>query len=311
MKYVCGHKKPDTDSILSAILYSKFLKSKGEKAEAIKLGEINNETKFVLEKFSVDIPETKEELSKNSEIILVDHNENVQSINNIDELIIDSIIDHHRFDIRTEKPINIRAEKIGSTCSVLYKIFKEQNYEISKKEAGLLISGIISDTLYFRSPTSTDEDKKIMEKLNKIAEIKNLEKYSLEMFNAKSDLGDIEVEKIVKMDYKEFEFGGEKYGVGVIETTNPDYIFGRKEEIVEALNKIKKEEGLKGIMVSVIDILNEHNKTIVADEHEAEILRAVFQGEEIEHNVYSLGPILSRKKQIVPKLDEHLKEKNL
>lgn len=305
-KYICGHKKPDTDSIISAILYSNFLNKKNIDAKAIKLGEINNETKFILEKFSIKIPETIEKLPEKSEIILVDHNENMHSINNIEELKIDSIIDHHRFDIRIDVPINIRSEALGSTCSILYKIFEEQNYEFSKDEAGLLISGIISDTLYFRSPTSTDEDKQIMEELNQIAEIENLEKYSLEMFDAKSDLGEMEIEKIVKMDYKEFEFKGEKYGIGVIETTNPDYIFGRKDEVVKALNEIKKREELKGIMVSVIDILNEHNKTIVADEHEAEILRAVFGGKEIEHNVYSLGPILSRKKQIIPHLEKHL-----
>jgi manganese-dependent inorganic pyrophosphatase len=306
VKYIFGHTKPDTDSILSAILYANFLNKKNIEAKAIKLGEINNETKFILEKFNIEIPETIKELEENSEIILVDHNENIHSIKNIEKLNINTIIDHHRFDIRIDMPINIRSEALGSTCSILFKIFKEQNYKISKKEAGLLISGIISDTLYFRSPTSTDEDKQIIEELNQIAKIEDLEKYSLEMFNAKSDLGEMEIEKIIKMDYKEFEFGGEKYGIGVIETTNPDYIFSRKDEFVEALIDIKKKENLKGILVSVIDILNEHNKTIVPDSHEAEILRAVFDGKEIEHNVYSLGPILSRKKQIIPHLEKHL-----
>ncbi len=306
--YVFGHTKPDTDSILSAILYSNFLNKKNETSKAIKLGEINNETKFVLERFGLDIPETIEGLEENAKIVLVDHNESIQSIKGVENMEIEMIIDHHRFDLRTEKPVNIRAEKLGSTCSILYKILKEQDYEISKKEAGLIISGIISDTLFFRSPTTTDEDKKIVEELNKIAEIENLEKYSLEMFNAKSDLGDIEVEKLIKMDYKEFEFKGDKYGIGVIETTNPDYVFERKDEIVNALVDIKKREKLKGILVSVIDILNEHNKTIVADAYEAEILRAVFGGKEVEHNVYSLGPVLSRKKQIVPKLEKHFEQ---
>ena len=135
-----------------------------------------------------------------------------------------------------------------------------------------------------------------------------MEKYSLEMFAAKSNLGDIEIEKLVKMDYKEFELKGEKYGIGVLETTNPDYVFSRKEEIVKALEKIKNKDGLKGILVSVIDILNEHNKTIVCDSYEADILKAVFDGKEIEHNVYDLGPILSRKKQILPKLEKHFSE---
>jgi manganese-dependent inorganic pyrophosphatase len=303
--YVFGHKEPDTDSILSAILYSNFLNKNKISAQAIKIGEINNETKFILEKFKIDSPETIKKLPANSEVVLVDHNEEKHTIENISELKINTIIDHHRFNLKTESPIKIRSEKFGSTCSVLYKIFQEQDYKISKTEAALIISGIISDTLYFRSPTSTKEDKQIVEELKEISGIENLEKYSLEMFNAKSDLGEMEIEKIIKMDYKEFEFGGEKYGIGVIETTNPNYIIKRKKEVVDALLEIKKKDKLKGIMVSVIDILNEDNKTIVADSHEAEILRAVFGGKEIEHNLYSLGPILSRKKQIVPKLEKH------
>lgn len=308
MKYIFGHIKPDTDSVLSAILYKNFLKSKGEEVEDCMLGEMNNETKFVLEKFGVDSPKILEGLDEGDKIILVDHNESVHSIKGIENLEIDTIIDHHKFGVCTNGPVNIRAEKLGSTCSILYKIFKEQNYEISKEEAGLIISGIISDTLYFRSPTTTDEDKKIVEELKEKSGIENVEEYSLEMFKAKSDMGEMEIEKIIKMDYKEFEFGSEKYGIGLIETTNPEYIFGRKEEVVKALNDIKKKDGLKGILVSVIDILNEHNKTIVCDAHEAEILRAVFNGEEIEHNVYSLGKVLSRKKQIVPHLEKHFSE---
>jgi manganese-dependent inorganic pyrophosphatase len=303
--YVFGHREPDTDSILSAILYSNFLNQNKISAEAVKLGEINNETKFIIEKFKVNVPKTVKEIAAKSEVVLVDHNEEKHTISNIKELNLNTIIDHHRFDLKTEKPVNIRAEKLGSTCSVIFKILKENDYKISKTEASLIISGIISDTLFFRSPTTTKKDKQIVEELNEIAGIGNLEEYSLEMFNAKSDLGDKNIEEIIKMDYKEFEFGGEKYGIGVIETTNPNYIINRKKEVVSALIDIKKKDKLKGIMVSVIDILNEDNKTIVADSHEAEILRAVFGGKEIEHNLYSLGPVLSRKKQIVPKLEKH------
>lgn len=305
MKYVFGHLKPDTDSVLSAILYADFLKAKGEEAKAFVLGEIPNEAKFILDKFGIETPEELNEIEEEQEVVLVDHNESIQSVKGIECANIDTIIDHHKFGVNTNTPVNIRAEKLGSTCSVLYKIFKEQGYKISREDAGMIISGIISDTLYFRSPTTTEEDKKICEELKEISGIEGLEKYSLEMFAAKSDLGDIEVERLVKMDYKEFELKGEKYGIGVIETTNPDYVFGRKDEVIEALNKIKEKDGLKGILVSVIDILNEHNKTIVCDSHEAEILKAVFDGKEIEHNVYSLGPVLSRKKQILPKLEKH------
>ena len=306
MKYVFGHKTPDTDAIVSSVAYAKFLNNTGTEAKAVKLGEINNETKFVLEKAGIEEPETIESLPENSEVVLTDHNEEKQTISNIKELNIDTIIDHHKFNLQTSSPVNIRAEKIGSSCSVLYKIFSEQSYEISKSEAILLISGIISDTLYFRSPTTTKEDKEIVDKLKEISEIQDTEKYSLEMFEAKSDLGDIETEKLVKLDYKEFEFNKGKYGVGVIETTNPKYSLERKEEIIKEMKNIKEKENLDGIFLSVVDILEEDNKTIVSDEHDAEIIEKTFNGEKIEDNVYSLGNIVSRKKQIIPVLEKNL-----
>jgi len=305
VKYVIGHKNPDTDSVISAILYSDFLNNKNIEAKAFMLGEANNETRFILEKFGFDMPVVVSTLENESEVVLVDHNEKKQTIDNIDELIIDTIIDHHKFGIITSGPVDIRAEKLGSTASVLAKIFEEQNYTLSKEQAGILISAVISDTLFFRSPTTTDFDKELVNKLNAIAQIEDLEEYSLEMFNAKSDLGDISTEDMIKLDYKEFELGGEKYGIGVFETTNTDFAMDRKLEIIETLQEIKEKDELKGILFSVIDILNEKNTTIISDEYEAEVLRAVFSGKEIESNIFELGSIISRKKQIVPALEKY------
>jgi len=305
--YIFGHKNPDTDSVVSAIVYSNFINSNGVKSTAVCLNNINNETKFVLDSLNIPAPKVISKLKDGEKIIMMDHNEAGQSIENLDKLEIEEIIDHHKFNFKSNAPINIRAEKIGSTCSIVFKILKEKNYNLSKKEAKLLISGIISDTLFFRSPTSTEEDKQIVEKLNSIAGIKNLEEYSLEMFHAKSNVEHLGAEDLIKMDYKEYEFHNKKYGIGVIETTSPKSILKRKKEIIDAIEKLKEKEKLEGVLLSVIDILNEHNSTIVAGEHEAEILRAAFGGKEIEHNLYSLGPVISRKKQIIPKLEEHFK----
>ena len=305
VKYVIGHKSPDTDSVVSAILYSNFLNSIGIEANALTLGELNKETEFLLNRFGVKVPDVVQTLPVGSEVVLVDHNEKKQTLDNIDELVIDTIIDHHRFNLTTVDAINIRAEKLGSTASVLAKIFDEQGYELSKEEAGLLVSAVISDTLFFRSPTTTEYDKEIVEKLNEIAQLGDLEKYSIEMFNAKSDLGDISTYDVIKLDYKEFVFGEEKYGIGFMETASPDFAFDRKTDIVETLSEIKEKDGLKGILFSVVDILNEKNTTIISDEHEAEVLKAVFNGKEIESNVFELGSILSRKKQVVPALEKY------
>lgn len=304
IKYVVSHKSPDTDTICSSIMYSKFLKLKGIESKAIKLGNLNNETKFVLEKFEFEVPETKLELEEGSQIILVDHNEESQSIDNRDKYKIVEVIDHHKFDFSTKEPLKIRAEPIGSTCSIVSKMFFENNLELTQNEASILISAIISDTLYFRSPTTTKEDIELVSKLNEIAKIQDLKEYSLKLFERKSDLGDISIEKIIKMDYKTFNISGRKFGIGVMETTSPDFGISRKKEIISKLNEIKEDDNLDFVFLSIVDILNEENLTLFGDDETGNLLKDVFNAE-LNANIANLKRVLSRKKQIVPKLEEY------
>ncbi len=308
VKYIFGHKNPDTDSVCSAIVYGEYLEKKGEKIEVCSLGEINNETKFLLENFGFRTPKIIERLNKNSQIILVDHNEIGQTIDNIENYEIVEIVDHHKISLKTDNPLKLRFDIVGSTCTIIAKIFFENNISIEKSYASLLIGGIISDTLYFRSPTSTIEDKEIMMKLNEIAEIEDLEKFSLDMFSAKSNLGDIDVEKLIKLDYKEFEFNSNKYGIGVQETTNPDYAIKRKSEIVSKLKEIKKDNNLKGIFFSIIDILNEESFTICSNAKEEELFKNIFKAKE-KRGCLWVDKLISRKKQTVPKLEEYFSNK--
>ncbi len=305
--HIVGHKNPDTDAICSALVMQSYLQKQNIDARAYKLGELNNETKYVIESLGVETPQTINELEEGAKLILVDHNEVKQSIDNLNRYSIYQIIDHHKFSLDTPTPLYIRAEPIASTCSILYKMFKENNIEVSQDDAILMISAIVSDTLYFRSPTTTDKDKKIVKELNEIANIDNIEEYALEMFAAKSDLGEISAKELVKVDYKEFEFGGETFGVGVLETTNPDYAFNRTAEIKEALVQIQKEDELKGVMLSIVDILDEKNSTICSNEHLKLIVKEAFLAEE-KDDYLELGPIVSRKKQIVPKLKEFIEQ---
>lgn len=304
IKYITGHKSPDTDCTCSSIVYGEYLTQKGVKNKVIKQGDLNNETKFVLERFGVSEPETVTKLEEGSQLILMDHNEANQSIDNRDKYIVSQVIDHHKFDFSVKDPLFIRAEPIGSTCSIVAKMFFEENLEISRENASLLVSSILSDTLNFRSPTTTKEDIELVGKLNDIAQIENLDKYSLEMFAAKSDLGDMSIEKLVKLDYKEFNFNGKKYGVGVMETTDPNYGLNREDEIVAELRRIKETDSLDGTFLSIIDILNEKNTTIIPDEDVGNLLKEVFGGV-VNGNLVDLGRALSRKKQIIPKLEAH------
>lgn len=170
----------------------------------------------------------------------------------------------------------MRVEPVGCACTVMYAMFQEKGFTPDAVTARLMISAIISDTLYFRSPTTTGIDRKAVEELNKIAQIEDLEAYSMEMFNAKSDLGDISIRDLITMDYKTFEAGDKTFGIGSVETTNPDFALSKKEEIITELNNLKNEQNLDFIMLSIVDILNEKNTTIVANENDAQVIKEVF-----------------------------------
>lgn len=305
MKYIVGHKNPDTDTICSAIGYQKLLELRGEKSEARALGNVNNETELVLNHFSVDAPTVIAELPRDSEIVLMDHNEEGQSIDNVNDLDIVEIIDHHKIKLQTDKPIQIHIEPLGSSCSIVAKKFFQEGRDIPKEIAGLLLSGIISDTLYFRSPTTTDQDKELVEKLNAIVGIDDLEKFSMQMFDAKSDISEIATVDLVKMDYKVFEFGGENYGIGVIETTNKDFALERKNELLENLVKVKEDDDLKGVFLSVIDILKKESFTLCSGAEEAELFTKMFSAED-QDGVLFVPNLVSRKKEIVPVFEKNL-----
>ncbi|OGD67338.1 manganese-dependent inorganic pyrophosphatase [Candidatus Campbellbacteria bacterium RIFOXYC2_FULL_35_25] len=310
MKYIIGHTNPDTDTICSAIVYQDFLSQKGVESKALSLGHLNNETKFIFEKFGITAPDHVHELPHGSEIILLDHNEEKQSIKNINDLDIVEIIDHHKVKIETDKPISILVKPLGSSCSIIAEKYFEKlgvgHPTLLKTNAILLIAGILSDTLFFRSPTTTQTDKDLVEKLNEIAQIEDLEKFSLEMFNAKSDLGEMPIEEVIKLDYKVFDFGGKNYGIGVMETTHKDYGINRKEEIVAKMKEIKEKDALAGIFFSIIDILNEENYTITPGEEESALFTKIFNAEN-QNGILFVDNLISRKKQIVPKFEEYFK----
>lgn len=206
--YVLGHINPDTDAIVSALAYAQFLHDNDQDATAIALGDANNETAFVLQQAGVAMPKVMNTLDPGSSIVLVDHNEDKQSIVNKHEHTILGVIDHHKFGgFVTQAPLHMRVEPLGSTASILTKIFDENSYTISPQLATLLASAIISDTLYLQSPTTTQQDRALLAKLQKIAQIADIEAYAMDMFAAKSDLGDMQAKDIVTMDYKKFNLG--------------------------------------------------------------------------------------------------------
>ncbi len=295
-----GHKNPDTDSALSAILVSRFGKKIfGFDVEAVTAGSVNNETKYILNLFKIKKPRVLKKI-KNEKVILVDTTEPSQIIDGLTEENLTAIVDHHNLGgLKSMKPIYARIEPIGCTGSVIYKILREKNIKIDKTSAILMIACIISDTLNFHSPTSTDEDKKVFKELNKIAKL-DIKKFVRNLFAAKSSLEGISVKDIVDKDYKKFEMGKSKVGIGVWETTDPESVNLQKDKIIKALADKKKKEKMDYMFFAVVDIIRNNTYFYIIESEEEMLARSVFGI--AKNSIVFLKNIVSRKKQLVPPL---------
>lgn len=303
---VFGHKNPDTDTITSAIVYAYLKQQLGTDAEAVRLGDVNNETKFALEKFGFEAPRlianVKDEAEK---VILVDHNEFQQSADGIEEVQITEVIDHHRIaNFQTADPLYFRAEPVGCTATILNKLFKENGVEVPANIAGLMLSAIVSDTLLFKSPTCTEQDVQAGKELAEIAGV-DVADYGLAMLKAGADLSDKSLEDLLSLDAKGFEFGEYKSVVAQVNAVDIEDVLGRQEELVNLLNKNVADNGLDLFFFVVTDILN-NDSTAVAVGQVAEAAAKAF-GAEIVNGRIALPGVVSRKKQIVPVLTENLK----
>jgi len=309
MFHIIWHKNPDTDAILSALVAKEYFLAMGEDAEAYRLGDLNRETEYVLKNIWVEPPELVATLPEGSEVILVDHNVREQAIDGLETLKVKGIIDHHSVsNLSTTEPIQLRFDPVCSTCSILFLMFAEQDLEIPDHVAKMILAGILSDSLAFRSPTTTDEDREIAEYLAEDLGIGDIQTYAKGMFDAKSDLGDMPVRKILELDYKVFPAGNIQYGYGVMETTNPAYAMNRKSEIMADMLALKAETWLHAIFFSVVDIIAEHNTTFVIDDTEEKAIEWAF-GVKTTDSVADLGKRLSRKKELEPALRAYF-EKN-
>lgn len=242
--YIFGHKNPDTDSITSSLVMANFEQKIGNKdAVACRLGNINKETEYALNYLNVEAPELISTVEDGANVILVDHNSSSESIENLDNVNILKIVDHHKIAINTAYPLYYRAEPVGCTETVMYKLYKENHVEIDAKIAGLMLSAIISDTLLLKSPTTTNDDKKAVEELAKIAGI-DYEKYGLEMLKAGTDLSSFSIEEILNLDAKQIDFKSVKSIVNQVNTASIDDVMKMKADLEAGMNKIIEEKEL-------------------------------------------------------------------
>ncbi|MDN4495445.1 manganese-dependent inorganic pyrophosphatase [Ureibacillus aquaedulcis] len=302
---VFGHKNPDTDTITSAISYAYLKQQLGIDAEAVRLGEVNNETQYALETFGFEAPRLVGNVAgEANEVILVDHNERQQSADGIEEVKVTEVIDHHRIaNFETSDPLYYRAEPVGCTATILNKIFKENNVEVPSNIAGLMLSAIVSDTLLFKSPTCTEQDVQAGKELAEIAGV-NVDEYGLAMLKAGADLSDLSLEELLTLDGKEFTFGEIKSVVAQVNAVDVNDVLNRKDELVSLIKQNIEENGLNLFFFVVTDILNNDSTAVVVG-NAAEAAAKAF-GKELVNDLVDLPGVVSRKKQIVPVLTEGL-----
>ena len=301
---VFGHKSPDTDTTCCAVLWAWYLNTHTTTpATPYMLGGPNKETSFVLNKWEVPQPALLEAVGKGDDVVIVDTNNPQELFENINETNIIAIIDHHKLvgGLMTDAPPTITLRPLASTASVIHDLIGEVNTQLPKEMAGLMLSCILSDTLEFRSPTTTPHDKAIAEKLAKQLGV-SIPEYAAEMFAAKSDVSDYSDKGLVHLDSKPFKVGDKNIRVSVVETTTPKILLDKKEGLVNAIHEIVKEESdTDDVLFFIIDILKEEATVLCYNDLTKKIIENSF-GVTVSGDVAVLPGIVSRKKQVVPVL---------
>ena len=302
---VFGHLAPDTDATGSAIIWAWYINehTTGDATPYV-LGELNSETKFVLSRFNVPTPELLENVTEGDQVTIVDTNNPQDVPANIADAEIIEIIDHHKFfgGLETSSPITVTMRPLASTATVMYDLMgAEVTDNLPENIAGVMLSCILSDTLEFRSPTTTPHDKDVAEKLAAKLDI-NVSEYASEMFAAKSDISDFSDSGLVKLDSKKFELGDKNLRVSVVETTLPETVLERKSGIIDAIGTVIEEESdVNEVLFFIVDILKEEATALTYNDLTKQIVENSF-GVAVESDTEVLPGIVSRKKQIIPAL---------
>ncbi|MEW4353295.1 manganese-dependent inorganic pyrophosphatase [Streptococcus pneumoniae] len=302
---VFGHQNPDTDAIASSYGWAYLEREAfGRDAENVALGTPNEETAFALNYFGVEAPRVVESAKAEGveQVILTDHNEFQQSISDIKEVEVAAVIDHHRVaNFETANPLYMRLEPVGSASSIVYRAFKENGLTPPKEVAGMLLSGLISDTLLLKSPTTHASDPQVAAELAEIAGV-NLEEYGLAMLKAGTNLASKTADELIDIDAKTFELNGNAVRVAQVNTVDIAEVLERQAEIEAAIEKASSENGYSDFVLMITDIVNS-NSEILAIGQNMDKVEAAFNFV-LENNHAFLAGAVSRKKQVVPQLTE-------
>lgn len=310
--YIIGHQKPDTDSVVSAMaleyLYQQADCFGYSHPKAVIADPINGETSYLFDRFEVEPPPVlSSSIKPEDQVVLVDHNELSQrsSFFNQDQIV--EIVDHHKANLNLSKPIFLTFKTWGSSSSIIYFVMKKSDVTPTKKLASLMLAAILSDTVGLKSPTTCEQDKKFAKELAKIAQIDDLDAFSLDIFKAKSDISKLSPTQIVKNDYKLFEFAQPTF-IGQIETVEQELLLKeKKQELLTAMSEVKKTEKVDYLFLAVTDILKVNTKLVILSEDEQQIAQKAFGGS-TQDSILDIGAKLSRKKEIAPAIESAMKK---
>ncbi|MCF8112920.1 MAG: manganese-dependent inorganic pyrophosphatase [Desulfotignum sp.] len=299
---VFGHKNPDTDSVCAAIALADLKKKLGEDTAPAVQGELNPESKFVLDKFGVAAPKVVTSYA-GKDVYLVDHSDLAQSPDDLKQANILGIVDHHKLgDVTTGQPLECWIWPVGCTCTVISRMYKYLGVEIPKDIAGIMLCAILSDTVIFKSATCTNEDKAVCAQLSEICGETDLEALGIEMFKVKSAVEGTPVRELVFRDYKDFNMSGKGVGVGQLELVDLSIVDGIKADLEKDIQALKAEKGHHSVLLMLTDIMKEGTELLVASDDES-IVEKAFGVAPKDKKAWLPG-IMSRKKQIVPDLEK-------
>ena len=300
---VFGHKAPDTDSTGSAIIWAWYLtEMKGQVAQAVLLGAPNTEATFVTQRWGFETPEIIADVGDNAPVVIVDTNNPAELPSSINQADILAIIDHHKLvgGLETKGPISITIRPLACTATIMHDLMGDDAARMPEAIKGVMLSCILSDTLAFRSPTTTPQDKALAEGLAADLNL-SIADYAAEMFAAKSDVSAFSDSELLRMDSKEYTVNGTKFRVSVLETTSPKMVLDRKASLMATMPSVAQEDAVDHVLLFVVDILNEQATMLIPNATVQTVAEKSF-GATVTGDTVVLSGVMSRKKQIIPNL---------
>ncbi|MFT5868325.1 MAG: manganese-dependent inorganic pyrophosphatase [Paracoccaceae bacterium] len=301
---VFGHKSPDTDSTGSPLIWAWYLSQiKGTPAEARLLGEPNTEAAFMLAHWDLEKPQIITDVDAGTPVVIVDTNNPAELPAGINGADIQGIIDHHKLvgGLETKGPIDITIRPVACTATILHELMGDDAAAMPDAIKGAMLTCILSDTLEFRSPTTTPVDRALAMKLAEDLGI-SIPEYAAEMFAAKSDVSSFSDAELLRMDSKEYVIEGTKFRVSVLETTSPETVLSRKDSLMSTMPTVAAEDGVDQVLLFVVDILNEQSTLLIPNALTKQVAEASFATLCGDADTIILPGVVSRKKQIIPNL---------